>query len=356
MVQTRKGWIGVDLGATAVKLAQLECDAAGVRLCASAVVQRDAVATAAEGGDHPLHPLWTSREIRAALALEPRFRGRTSACVLSLNHTGVRMLSLPPGSDAERRSMIANQLLDAVGASIADCEFDYWLAGEDAAEEDTVGAVYLPRRTATDTARRISQTGLNCEVLDGLPLVLARAVQWFVAEGETAAVVDWGRTQALLAVVRDGRPLFARVLRDCGYQRMLDAVADRLELSHHDVQRLLSLYGVAGPAVTADGDEAELALLLSQFVAEPLLAMEQELARTLNHLQLHRQRMLPHRIFLCGGGATIRRIDALLSIRLDLPVEAWRLSRGITAECAVPFETEPLLAGAAALSALAWTT
>ncbi|MEQ8791297.1 MAG: pilus assembly protein PilM [Pirellulaceae bacterium] len=348
MVQARKGWIGVDFGAAAIKLAQLERDAGGVRLSASAVVQRENRPAAAEGD-----PLWSFREVQAALALDPRFHGRASACVLSPSKSGVRTLSVPPGSDSERRAMISNQLLDALGAELAECEFDFWTTSCDGESDDGCGAVFVARRDATETAQHLARAGLSCEVLDGAPLALARAAQWRVAPGELAAVVDWGYTQSLLTVVLDGRPVFVRSLRDCGYQRLLSAVTSQLGLSSHDVQQLLSLYGVASIISPGNEQAAEMARLLSQLVAEPLLAMEQQLVRTLNHLQLHRQSLAPTRMLLCGGGATIHHIDALFSLRLDLPVEVWRLSPGV-AETPSPRGVEPMLAAAAALSALAW--
>jgi Tfp pilus assembly PilM family ATPase len=347
MVKARKGWIGVDLGAAAIKLAQLERDGDGVRLSASAIMQRDLPDDAPQS-DMP----WSARDIHRALALDARFRGRTTACVLSLNQSGVRTFSIPTGTDEERHAMIANQLFDVLGAELAQCEFDFWTSDRTSGGEVDVGAVYVSRQRATQTARNLAAAGVPCEVLDGVPLALARAAQ-LRAAGEITAVVDWGYTQSMLAIVREGQPLFVRTLRDCGYRRMLGAVTGQLELSPHDAQQLLSLYGVAGIDPPKDENIAKMSRLLSQLVADPLLVMEQELIRTLDHLRLHRPALSPDRILLCGGGATIHRMDTLLSLRLDLPVEAWRLSRA-GAQPRTPAGIEPLLASAAALSALAW--
>jgi len=347
MVKARKGWIGVDLGAAAIKLVQLERDEDGVHLSASAVMQRDLPDDAAPS-DIP----WIARDIHRALALDARFWGRTSACILSLKQSGVRAFSIPTGTDDEHLAMISNQLFDVLGTELAQCEFDFWTSDRTSGGEVDVGAVYVSRQRATQTARNLAAAGVPCEVLDGLPLALARAAQ-LRAVSEITAVVDWGYTQSMLAIVREGQPLFVRTLRDCGYRRMLRAVTGQLELSPHDAQQLLSLYGVAGSGPPEDVNKAEMARLLSQLVAEPLLAMEQELIRTLDHLRLHRPALSPNRILLCGGGATIHRMDTLLSLRLDLPVEAWRLSRA-GAEPTRPAGIEPLLASAAALSALAW--
>lgn len=360
MVPVRTGWIGVDLGAAAIKLAQLERDGRGLRLTASAVLQRELPPSAAGearvlSSSESAPPAWSPREIRAAFDLEPNFRGRPAACVLSTRQAGVRMIALPSGSDAELRAMIVHHLQETLGPEAVECEFDYWDASTPGGEAESpgVGVVYTPRRTAIETARNLSAVGLNCEVLDGLPLALARAVQMLVPDDDrNVAVVDWGHEQVLLAVVQGGRPLFIRQLRGCSYGALVGRVAAELKLSPHDVQQVLALYGVH--ASEAGGDAAEMTRLLTRLAGREILALEQELLRTLDHLRLHRSGLLPRQIVLCGGGATIAGIDAELTFRLDHPVIIWRLLHGDDPPNAGQPNYEPLLASAAALSALAW--
>jgi Tfp pilus assembly PilM family ATPase len=367
MVSVRRGWIGVDFGASAIKLAQLERDGRGLRLVAAAVLQRE-FAQSAPTDSRPLEgttrdwnpaslPAWSAHEIRAALDLEPRFRGRLAACVLSAVQAGVRMLELPPGSDAELRSMIGHHLQETLGADAVDCEFDHWdgSAPEVEAETNSIGVVYAPRRVAVEAARNCSAAGLNCEALDGLPLALARAMEIAgTPPDEKIAVVDWGHARVSFAVVVGGRPLFVRRLRDCSFGELVRSIAAELTLPRHDVEQLLTLYGVHAEGAESD-DEAEMARLLARLGGREILALEQELVRTFDHLRLHRPGLLPERIVLCGGGATIAGIAAELTRRLDQPIELWRLPRTEGESPRVPPGLEPLLAPAVALSALAWT-
>ena len=72
--------------------------------------------------------------------------------------------------------------------------------------------------------------------------------------------------------------------------------------------------------------------------------------KTLTYPELHRSGLVPVKIWLLGGGATVRNVAALLSARINLPVETWHLpsAEGGTA-CAVP---AAMLGPAMALSAL----
>jgi Tfp pilus assembly PilM family ATPase len=307
---------------------------------------------------------WSPRDIRAALALDPAFRGRAMAGVLTASRAGARMVDLPPGSDSELRSMIGQHLLETLGPEAADCEFDYWPAGTSNEDDQRTGwgVVYTPRSAALQTARAFSTAGLSCEVLDGLPLALSRAAQMVAPLDEDALVaVDWGYTRVLFVAIRAGRPQFVRLLRDCDFGGLVRSVSRELSLPPHDVERLLALYGVY--ADDADRDVSELALLLARLAGKELLALEQELLRTLDHLRLHRPGLAPRRIVLSGGGGTIAGIATELANRLDLPVSIWRLDGKVDVEpdgdpqSAVQRQRdcEPLLASAAALSALAWS-
>jgi Tfp pilus assembly PilM family ATPase len=352
MTQARKGWIGVDLGARAIKLAQLERDGRGVRLSAAAVLQRELPVVAGADG---CVSAWSPRELRAALALEPNFRGRAAAGVLSALVAGARMLELPPGSDAELRSMIGQHLQETLGPDAADCEFDYWDAAGDGGQHTTLGVVYAPRAAALAAARNFSAAGLSCELLDGLPTALARAVSLLHAnDDEPVALVDWGYARVTFVATRCGRPSFVRLLRQGEFGALVRSASQELELPAHDVEQLLALYGVHADEAD-ESDAAQAARLLGRFVSREMLALEQELLRTLEHLRLHRPALAPARIILCGGGATIAGVDAVLAMRLDLPVAVWRLPPPADGAAAAPRACQPLLAGAAALSALAWT-
>ena len=124
MLSQRLGWIGVDVGTHTVKLAQVARDGANVRLHRAAVIQRPAT----WNGHDKLgleQPISSYPEIQAALECG-NFVGRNAVCSLPMNVCQLRSLNIPPGTDAERRTIIADELAEDWAEQKNPMEFDFW--------------------------------------------------------------------------------------------------------------------------------------------------------------------------------------------------------------------------------------
>lgn len=356
----QKGWIGVDLGTCAVKIAQVE--KVGPRYClgAALVVSRpEQEVTGVAAGLAVAEPVppgpdlsaWT-RRVRPELRRD--FAGRHAACVLSLDRAELRPMNLPPGSPPERRAMIAAELQESYEAPLEGRVFDYWdTRGAETAPGshlENVNVLCLAEAEAAEAAATLGRLGLRCEVIDGLPTALARAVAMVQPDiAEPVAAVDWGARNATLCLVHQGTAVYTRQLRGCGYAALPSAVQRALGLPAGDAQQLLCTYGVVDPSAPRD-PRAEVQDVLTDIVAEPVAALVAEIQRTLAYPELHRAALLPSRLWLFGGGATVRNIAPYLRAKIGLPVQPWRLE-GPSGRRA----SEGVLVGpAAALSALAW--
>ena len=361
------GWIGVDIGAGAVKLAQLDrCDNRW-RLSKTALVpwgdsslsptDRLTAATISNGRLAAL--------VRQAVASCGFFQGRQAAAVLSPSASELLSLEVPSAPEPELREMIGQELAaqrDGAGeGNIDEFEFDYWDAHASAATSDQGFAPFnvlgLRRDLAEQAGTEICGAGLALRELDGTPFTLARALSLAVSDAPQSgavAMLDWGHAGAMFAVIVDGQPIFARTLRDCGCVRLSQAVAAALNLSDVEAWHLLSTCGV--PSETSRGSIAH---DLQEFVADllrgPVDEILAELNKTLAFLKHQAPDLAPHHVWLCGGGATVKNIDEHLEAGLGVAVRNWRLASSETARQtdgdrhALPVE---LFANAAALSLL----
>ncbi len=349
-----KGWIGIDFGTRAIKLAQVERVDAQYRLSFARILQRGP-----DGEDDPPATAlaWWSEACQRGL-LRSGFSGRRAACVLSASETDLRAMNIPAGSEAERRAMIAGELATVYGGQKETRAFDFWETREPEAASpsglESVNVVSVVEDDAAAVAELLSRAGLYCERLDALPLTLAGAVQLVSppSPGTVVAALDWGLTSATFCIVCDGLPVFTRQLRDCGYSAMLGAVAEALALSVDDAGQLLSAHGLCDPT-PCDGVTEEVQEILAEISSAPLSAMVSQLKKTLAYPELYRSQLLPEKIWLFGGGATVRNASALLSQRIGLPVQAWSLAQ-IGDGAALSQPPTELLGPAIALSALAW--
>ena len=354
----KKGWIGVDLGPGSLKLVQVERTGIGMRIGASVVMPRirpstsepDAVARESE---------WTSRDILAALSLKPGLSGRRAACVLPMCVTDLNVLKLPSGGIGERRAMVSHELSSMFTGQECEREFDFWEAAPAATSNprDTkdVNVLSVSRRLTSQVARDLSGARLRCEVIDGLPFALARAVKLAYASGPAAPVgaVDWGFASATFCVASGAKPLFTRHLRSCGASPLLAAVSEALGLSETEAMQILAGYGLPGPE-RGDGELAELQEVIAEVGAEPLSEMVEELNKTISYLRMQYAGILPERLCLFGEGATIRNVTTFLSKKVGLPIDVWRLPHLENHTREDSGDHPALLGTAAALSALAW--
>lgn len=345
MIARRKfGWIGIDFGAKATKVAQLE--RAGDRLrWRRTIVRRSSEANG---------PACTGDDLRHALDVHGGFHGRVVACSLPMSCTEVRAVTVPPGNDAERRDMIAQEL-EAVG-NTADGprEFDFWQPGaQSGGESDGIQVVSVATARVTELVETLTKAGLECAVLDGLPCALARAVAMSppaASEGPVAAI-DWGHSHATLAIVERGRAQFTRLLRDCGACALFNEISQTLGLDEAEAIELLTRFGLpAGD--DADCEENDISEVVGDILGRHVQRMLDELTRTFAFLRLQRQALLPQSALLFGAGGTVKNAASYLSARLDLPCEAWQLAATEGPE--LQQAGEEMFGPAAALSALAW--
>lgn len=345
-----KGWIGVDIGSHSVKLVQVERSGSRIQLSEGLVIRRREAWDDSTSVTSPLAD--SGEEMRAGLALGQAFSGTTAAAMLTMGLCDIRALNVPDGNSIERRDLVAEELTTLTGSSIEDREFDFWpieVGGDGSASPENVLAVSISRDWSHQVAKDLSEAKLVGQVLDVLPLALARAVE-IGAPGSSRrpiAAVDWGYRRATICIVLDGHPVFVRCLRDSGFAAVISALSKSLSITSEEAQKLLTDHGLPNGA-ESDGDELQ--AVIAEVAAQPLMNFAEEVERTVTFLRQQRRQLVPEKIVLFGGGAAVRNIAPFLSQKVEACFVPWSLE-GQTSSRAGPL---PLLGPAVALSALAW--
>ncbi len=351
--QTR-GWIGVDIGTDAVKLAQVERRGARVVIVEAAVVQRcepwldsDHLATS---------PAESSEEILAAQAIGEQFSGRNAAATLPMAVCEVRSLHIPEAPRAERRTRIAHELASTLHESVGAREFDFW-STDYAPEKETivrenVNVISIVGQWARRLLEDHREARLVCRTLDGTPVALARAIHLADRRADTqpVAALDWGVARATFCITVAGRPIFVRNLRDCGFGHLLCQLQEALSLTRDEARKVVAGFGALRASIRSES----LQTVVGEIAAPHIDQLIEELGRTLNYLKTHRKALLPHQLWLFGGGATMENVEQVLTDRLGLPARTWSLGDDLFQSAAAGSSPVALLGPAIALSALAW--
>jgi type IV pilus assembly protein PilM len=352
----QKGWIGIDLGTRTVKIAQMERAGSRVRL-SRAVVLRRTNSAHTPPNTAPRHDS-AGDDIRCALALDGGFSGRRAACVLPMLDSDLRSMSIPAGDAGEFRSMIASELASHLDGSIDDHVFDYWENGPSGASPPAATNVHVlsaKRAVALSFGTEVAQAGLSCEVLDGVPLTLTRALQLATGSGSCGPVglLDWGYRGATFVAVSDGQPAFVRFLRGCGICDFVERVQKSLELTLEESEGLLVSHGLPR---RDDGEESlrEAQEVIANAGRPVIDELVEQISKSLSFLKAESLEIVPEEVWLFGGGATIRNATTVLAQKVGLRFQAWRLQdEPVQASGSANCPTE-MLGGAAALSMLAW--
>jgi Tfp pilus assembly PilM family ATPase len=350
------GWIGVDIGTHAVKLAQVVRDGGIARLHRAAVIQRP---TAWLGDDSQAlgQPESSKLEIRAARGCGG-FSGRSAVTLLPMNVCQLRGMSVPPGDLRERRTMIEDELSPEWEEQRVAMEFDFWELesgqAERGADSFNVNMLAVTRPWISQVARDCRDSGLSCWAVDGVPLAMARAVALAggTISGRRALAVDWGFSNTTMCVVGESRAWYTRRASNCAFRQALEAIAGTLGVTLDQAQHLADAHGV--PLSTGeDTADTKVQAAIGDAVSTTVSGLCEQLMRTLQFLEMQRRHLHPMSVWLMGGGASMRNIGPWLAQQLQIPVHVWSLPReeGIDA---AEGSSSALFAGAAALSALAW--
>ncbi|MCM2373597.1 pilus assembly protein PilM [Aporhodopirellula aestuarii] len=349
------GWIGIEIGTTAIKIAQLERKDHQSRIARSIVVNADDERPFDVGCFESGR---IGQEIRKALTSHGGFRGRNTACVLSMHFCGLRTLSSAAESDEERRELIGLELSPKVSSSRQKeaIEFDFWDCPNQPADENGMTPVHvlsIPSSLSYSVGRNLLAAGLNCQVLDGLPLTMMRSASLMDDTGapddQPVAILDWDHSAATLIVSQHNQPLLTRSIKGCGLQRLMTAIRQRLKISSVDAETLLKTYGIDG-GEEANNSKRKLQIILSDLASDLLTELEEEISQTLEFFEMQFRGLCPSKLTLVGAGSCISNLSERLTQNVGIPSSAWQLNEH------GPESGHPasLLASTASLSALGW--
>lgn len=317
--KSTRGWIGVDVGARAIKVAQLTTDRGRMRLSAASVSARSLEANA----DSPRE---LADQFTTARALAQNLRGSRAAATLSMSACRVE-----PSSDDTPTATD-----QCAGRWTAGPGSDYTLS--------------LDARRVEDAVEGLSLAGWQCEAIDGQPLAIARALRFSpdYQREELLGALDLGAASATFIASTNGLARYVRRLHSGGMAEVCQTISQSLSLPPKEVSKLLRRYGAIASANY--GGEAR---VLRDALKDAVYPLAQELKRTIEHLSGKLRAPGPKRIFIFGEGGVVPGLSAQVGEALGVAVEPWRAS---TLERDEDLADLPdcLFGQAIALSALAW--
>ena len=315
----KDGWVGIDLGGTSAKVAQVRQTPKGDRVAAACRIPLgeplDAEAIAA--GQLDSFDAAIEQLRRQWPRFEHLFRGRPAAIALPHAVTERRTFKFPAASRDELAMMASEELaLESPDGTVP--HFGFWSTSLPDPAQVELTVLATRREVSSRLAETLWQMSLDPMLFDAQVCAAARAASHPQSD-EAAFCLDLGHDCATLVVSRLGEPAGVRTLRGCGAGTLVGATASRLQLNCSQAFELLTRVGLA-----AEGEGGSTAARrLQDCIAEPLQRLTQSLQSTIYYFGRRAELRSIRRVVLTGAAAAIPGLDRLLASRLGKDVRAW---------------------------------
>jgi len=323
-----RGIIGLDIGTTAVRAAELRGKepATLVRfaqlsmppgaMVAGEIADRDAVAAV-------IRDLWRRGE----------FKPKQVAIAVANQNVIVRQVELPRMEEEDLRGALRFQVQDHIPIPIDDAHLDSLILdlfmSEEGADMMRVLAVAAQKEMISAFVDVVQRAGLEPASIDVAPLVTLRSLvdPMPAIEGarEAEAIVDIGGGVTNVLVHEAGTPRFVRILA-AGGNDITAALVSELGLTVEDAEA--QKYSTALQSEGAPIDPG-----VPTIIEQRARAFIDDVRRSIEYYQSQPDGTKITRVLLTGGGSRLRRLPERLASALRIPVEEARaLSRVQVAE------------------------
>lgn len=231
--------VGLDIGASAVRIAQVGGGKGGASLLSFAQVAIPPGAVV----DGEIQDSGPVSEAVAQVWKRAKIRGKQAILGVSNQRVVVRQVDLPFLDEQEFRSSLRFQAADYIPMSVEDAQLDFIVIDDYTTESQEHMMRVLLVAAATDMVDNFVTTasagGVEPTGIDLTPFAIARAVSPS-ARGEAGvagseAVVDVGAATTNILIHHNGEPRFVRILL-VGGDDATRALAEELGISHEEAE------------------------------------------------------------------------------------------------------------------------
>ena len=324
--------IGIDIGTTSVKVAQMSHQDGQWALLKTAHVHIQP-----EGNDSKPAILQALKDSLTGMD----FDGSRIVCVVNCPQTCVRTMTAPPMPSQELAEAIRWEAKNYVSFPLEEAIWDYEITGETVekgVKKLNITVAASPRETIDRLLSFFSQLSINVSGIIPISTAFQNIVhrnQVKSAPSETLAVIECGASVTELNIYQDGRLAFSRKLSTAGKNitesLMTTLVSDRgkLQLNFQQAEEIKKKYGM----VESETDQwIEEKISTSQILSLIRPKLEQLAGDIESSLDFYREESrggTVNRILLFGGGSVLGGLAPFLSQQLGIKVEVGHVLEGI---------------------------
>lgn len=306
LARQRRTFVGIDVGAGSLKVAQVRWIRQGPRLENYAVVplppglmEEGAVAEPSTLGD-------LVRCTLAGMGLTQSIVGSTIGGPAIM----MRYINLPRVAPEEMRSAMKFEAPQHLPVPEDQLLYDFTPVPEAAGVPEHQMAVFLAgthKKLIDSHIAALSRAGLRPNAIELDCLALLRSLQWIGLVSHTSqlplVLLDFGEVGTRISVIRYGVPMLSRTI-PTGLHHLRTAVADTLQVSIAEAEMALRLKGIRNDPTLAPAVDPWMSSLM------------EAIGRSIEFFLIQNRGALLERVFLVGGGATLPNLPDALATHL----------------------------------------
>jgi type IV pilus assembly protein PilM len=312
MLTPRRQLVGLDIGSSAIKVAQLKESKGRYSLH--------------KFGVKPLEPevivdgtvMDEGRVVSAIRELfeEVNVKNKHVAISISGHAVIVKKISLPPMPDEELEGQVKLAAEQYIPFDINEVNIDFHVLSSDASDDQqgdmSVILVAAKKDKINELTELVKAAGLVPMVMDvdAFAVENMHAINYPMALDETTALVNLGASVMNVNIIRAGSSLFTRDI-PLGGNRYTEAIQREVGLSFEEAEER-KRKDRAG-----DSGGLSLASVMDSVNAE----VASEIARTVDYFKTSTPNAELSRVLVCGGVARAKGLIQQLGDRMQLPVE-----------------------------------
>jgi type IV pilus assembly protein PilM len=312
MLTPRRQLVGLDIGSSAIKVAQLKESKGRYFL--------------QKFGVKPLEPevivdgtvMDEGRVVSAIQELfqEANVKNKHVAISISGHAVIVKKISLPPMPDEELEGQVKLAAEQYIPFDINEVNIDFHVLPSDASEDQqgdmSVILVAAKKDKINELTELVKAAGLVPVVMDvdAFAVENMHAINYPMSQEETTALVNLGASVMNVNIIRAGSSLFTRDI-PLGGNRYTEAIQREIGLSFEEAEESKK-NGRAG-----DSEGVSLADVIDSVNAE----VASEIARTVDYFKTSTTNSELSRVLVCGGVARAKGLIQQLGDRMQLSVE-----------------------------------
>ncbi len=322
--------IGLDMGVTSVKMAQLQKNGQGWAV-------RDMIVKEIRVSDHE------DREKRKESIIqtirdcmkESSFLGKSVVSVMPGYKVDILPIKISLVEDESMEEAILREASLYLSYDVENAVIDYLPVenNESLSEKSADGQALLMAVRREDVDEHLSilkEAKLKPQALDISACALARTIGFSLADKDSnALIINAGELHTTLTVLQKGGVLFDRNIL-WGRDNMVESLMNRLKLDREKAGELLNRVGLHPKQKEGQGQENErdvqankIAEAVYEIVAAQLEKLGKEIEKVFQYFSSEKRGAVIDAIYLMGGASTIKDLDIYLTKRTGIPAEGF---------------------------------